>query len=506
MPKFPSILKRPLRAIRRLIHDRRGAAAIMLAVALSGIVGFAGLGTEVAAWYFTTRAMQGAASSAAASAAAELAAAKVAGVSVTCDQLRHTGRAIAATFNFANGTNSTTVSVNGSDSSGTSCGTLTSTPNPTQCAPSFSSSTACYIEVIISQPQAALLSAVVMPSGWTPTITARAEAQANTGATGTGCVLALNGVASRAANAGGTGTLTFNGCSIYSNSNASDGIYVGGSGVVSAQGAYVVGNINGTVNTDPLYGTNTGVNPTVDPYAGVTLPSSSTTCSNWSTYANGNNGIHLSSSTDIATLYPSSAGGTCAIPHDIQLSGGTLNLCPGIYVFNSGSNLTMTAASVLNAPPQAGAIPPATTPPMTSTLCPGNTSGGVTIVFVNSGGNPGTISVGGQAIVNMVAPSSTSVSTHGIAIFQQRTTCTTNGNGNGGCPAQLVGSGNQNINGAIYFPNNAISYSGGSSTAGYQCTQLIADTITFTGGATFNSQCSSSGTQTISATNGTLVM
>ena len=74
MPKFPSILKRPLRAIRRLIHDRRGAAAIMLAIALSGIVGFAGLGTEVAAWYFTTRSMQNAASSAAASAAAELAA------------------------------------------------------------------------------------------------------------------------------------------------------------------------------------------------------------------------------------------------------------------------------------------------------------------------------------------------------------------------------------------------------------------------------------------------
>jgi hypothetical protein len=130
----------------------------------------------------------------------------------------------------------------------------------------------------------------------------------------------------------------------------------------------------------------------------------------------------------------------------------------------------------------------------------------VTIVFVNSSGNPGTISVGGQASVNIDAPSSTTVSTHGIAIFQQRTTCTTNGNGNGGCPAQLVGGGNQNVNGAIYFPNNAISYQGGSSTSGYQCTQLIADTITFQGGSTFGSDCSGSGTQPISATNGTLVM
>src|SRR5205814_4236670 len=494
MPQFLPIPKRPLRAIRRLIHDRRGAAAIMLAIALSGIVGFAGLGTEVAAWYFTPRSMQGAASSAAASAAAELAAATVAGSSITNDQLQHTGRAVSATFNFTNGVSSTTVTVNHPPATTTGL-------NSANCDSRLTGFN-CYVELLISQPQTPLLSALFMSTG--PTITTRAVAQANTGAASTGCVLALNSVASRAANAGGTGTLTFNGCSIYSNSNAADGIYVGGSGVVNAQAAYVVGNINGTVNTATGYGTYTGVNPTVDPYASVAVPSSSTTCGGWT--PNGNNSLHLSSSTDIATLYPSSAGGTCAIPHDIQLSGGTLNLCPGIYVFNSGSNLTMTAASVLNAPPQAGPTPPATTPPMTSTLCPGNTSGGVTIVFVNSGGNPGTISVGGQAIVNMVAPSSTSVSTHGIAIFQQRTTCTTNGNGNGGCPAQLVGSGNQNINGAIYFPNNAISYSGGSSTAGYQCTQLIADTITFTGGATFNSQCSSSGTQTISATNGTLVM
>jgi hypothetical protein len=93
----------------------------------------------------------------------------------------------------------------------------------------------CYVEVLISQPQTPLLSRLFMSTG--PTIATRAVAQANTGATSTGCVLALDGVASRAANAGGTGTLTFNGCAIYSNSNASDGIYVGGSGVVNAQAA-----------------------------------------------------------------------------------------------------------------------------------------------------------------------------------------------------------------------------------------------------------------------------
>src|SRR6266513_2363012 len=316
MPQFPPILKRPLPAIRQLIRDRRGAAAIMLAIALSGIVGFAGLGTEVAAWYFTTRSMQGAASSAAASAAAELAAATVAGSSITNDQLQHTGRAVSATFNFSNGVSSTTVTVNHPPATTTG---LTSA-NCDSRLTGFN----CYVEVLISQPQTPLLSALFMSTG--PTIATRAVAQANTGATSTGCVLALDSVASRAANAGGTGALTFNGCSIYSNSNASDGIYVGGSGVVSAQGAYVVGHVNGTVHTDPAYGTNTGVNPTVDPYANVTMPSSSTTCSGWSNYVNGNGNLHITNGTYTLTA----AGGTCALPNDSQMDGGTLNLCPGI--------------------------------------------------------------------------------------------------------------------------------------------------------------------------------
>src|SRR5205807_8286684 len=90
-----------------------------------------------------------------------------------------------------------------------------------------------YVEVLISQPQTPLLSALFMSTG--PTITTRAVAQANTGAASTGCVVALNAHASRSMDAGGSGTLTFNSCALYANSDASDGIYVGGSGTVNAQ-------------------------------------------------------------------------------------------------------------------------------------------------------------------------------------------------------------------------------------------------------------------------------
>src|SRR5436305_5083144 len=257
----------------------------------------------------------------------------------------------------------------------------------------------------------------MLPRGHTsvaPTIRTRAVALANPGAASTGCVVALDRHASRAMNAGGTGTLTFNSCALYANSDASDGIYVGGSGVVNAQAAYVVGNINGTVNTASGYGTYTGVNPIVDPYANVTMPSSSTNCSGWSTYTNGNGNLHLSNSTP-AILKPSTAGGTCAIPHDVQLdSSSTLVLCPGVYVFNNSSNLTMNGQSTLLAPPSA------TSNPAISAACVGDLTGGVTIVFANSTGNPGAPTIGGGATVNLTAP--TSAATAGIAVYQQRTT------------------------------------------------------------------------------------
>src|SRR5262249_38825642 len=112
MSKLSPFLNRRLPFIKQLIHDRRGATAIMLAIALSAIIGFAGLASEVASWYFTTRAMQGAASSSASSAAAQLAAAILSGSTWSNDQLTHTGRAVSATFSFTDGVSSTTVSVN----------------------------------------------------------------------------------------------------------------------------------------------------------------------------------------------------------------------------------------------------------------------------------------------------------------------------------------------------------------------------------------------------------
>ena len=79
--------------------------------------------------------------------------------------------------------------------------------------------------------------------------------------------------------------------------------------------------------------------------------------------------------------------------------------------------------------------------------------------------------------------------------------------GGGGAVLTGGGTGSLNITGAIYFPNNPVSYSGGGGVGGVaQCTQLIAYTITFSGNATLNNNCTGSGVQQINYTNGTLVL
>ena len=64
----------PARPVRQILTDRAGATAVALALSLSALAGFVGLGTEAASWYNTKRTMQGAADAAASAAALALAA------------------------------------------------------------------------------------------------------------------------------------------------------------------------------------------------------------------------------------------------------------------------------------------------------------------------------------------------------------------------------------------------------------------------------------------------
>jgi hypothetical protein len=246
---------------------------------------------------------------------------------------------------------------------------------------------------------------------------------------------------------------------------------------LAALAAYIVGTPNQTTGLTTTDGLFTGINPISDPYADVPLPAPHATCDDSSRNNNKNLNMTLSATGD----------GTYVFCKDISMdaNGGNpvLTLNPGIYILACGANLTMTSGTV-------------------------QATGGVTLVLEracrtgNAASNPGTVSITGNANISITAP--TSGSTSGLAFFQERYTCTASLTN---CTNTLGGGGNLNITGAAYFPNNPVNYAGGTATGGAsQCTQLIANTITFTGGATLQQNCQQAGTRQIGATAGTLVL
>src|SRR5437763_15246740 len=110
MGQILSILRQPVAPVFRLLRNRSGATAVAVAFALTAVLGFAGLGTEAASWYYTKRNMQSAADAAAATAAANAAKVLYQGGTPTPSQLTTDAQSIAAKYGHLDGSSNTTVS------------------------------------------------------------------------------------------------------------------------------------------------------------------------------------------------------------------------------------------------------------------------------------------------------------------------------------------------------------------------------------------------------------
>src|SRR5689334_5168916 len=88
---------------KRLAGERSGASAIVVALAMTGLLGLTGLGTEVGMWYLSKRTMHGAADSASYSAAT----AKFKGANQT--QWTSEAKSVAGSYSFVDGANNMTV-------------------------------------------------------------------------------------------------------------------------------------------------------------------------------------------------------------------------------------------------------------------------------------------------------------------------------------------------------------------------------------------------------------
>jgi Flp pilus assembly protein TadG len=255
-----------------------------------------------------------------------------------------------------------------------------------------------------------------------------------------GCVMALSKTAGPAISLGGSTNIALDNCALYSNSSSASSVTVGGSASLSAQMIGTVGNVSASSsNLSLTNGIMTHLAPITDPYANVAVPSFSG-CAD--------NDLKVKNDT---TINP---GVYC---NGIGINAGaTLTLNPGIYYIDRGA-LSINGGG-------------------------GITGSGVTLIFTSSTGmNWATANINGNATVNLTAPNSGP--TAGIVFFVDRNAST-------GTSISLEGGSNQSLGGAVYAPTGAISYSGNASTSA-SCTQIIGNTVSFTGNSGVAINCSS---------------
>ena len=409
------------KVLSKLTRDEGGASAVIIGLVTSVLIGFAGLGTEVGLWYFTHRDLQNAADSAAMSAVAAL-------FNGGTGDYASEARATASRYGFTDAVKGVTVTVNKPPLSGN----YTGDPKA--------------VEVIISEPQPRLFSALFLATD--PTQTVRAVAKPGTN--GNGCVVALD----RASNVidlfdNGVTNVNLQACDLFVNSSASDAVDIVGQAAINAESAFISGGItsSGSAALTTSNGTYTGVAPINDPYINVPAPALPGSCPNGlpnSFTGPGTNGN--------LNLDPGLFCGGLTLKGNITLS-------PGIYFVDGGSFTSNGGATV--------------------------TGNGVTIFL--TGDTPDTCAKmqWNDANSSLTLTPPTSGPLAGIAIFQDRK-CTANPATN----TNMIGGGAAiSITGVIYFPQQNVTYNGGATSGGPICEQLVALTVTFHGNSHMQNNC-----------------
>lgn len=261
---------------------------------------------------------------------------------------------------------------------------------------------------------------------------ARAVAKTST-QVNTACVLATSPSATRAVSLSGNTQVASGDCNVAANSNAPDAIYMTGRATLAAPCVLSVGGVSATSGlTLSLCKTpTTGVKPLADPYESVPAPSATGPCT--------------SAPAAATVLYPGRYCGGLDIKSSISFA-------PGIYVISGGDLKISANANV--------------------------TGNGVTFYF---SGNS-SVSISANSGVDLKAANSGTYS--GILFFGDR-------NATSGSPT-FGGGSSSTLTGALYFPAQTVSYSGGSGQSG-GCTQIVARTISFSGSAQFTSVCPGTG-------------
>jgi Flp pilus assembly protein TadG len=413
--------------IRGLQSDSRGVVALMIALALPLLAGFAALAVDTSTWSSAQNSAKGAADNAAISAAV----AAGGNSNISSNQITNEVLANAALNGFTNGQNGVTVTVNNPPKSGSHTG-----------------NTSAY-EVIVTQPQNLFFGKLL---GAAPTIQGRTVALAGGGTPA--CVLALDPSASGAITMSGGASVGAPNCAVAANSSSATAANFSGGATLTAANFNVVGNYTTSGGATVSATIKTGAPATADPYASLTVPSFS--------------GCNQ-------TNYTLSGGGTATISQGVY--------CGGITV-SGGSQLTMNSGTYMLVGTNPGSGGNSFYISGGSTV----TGSGVSIVITATGSTApmdtrGTVNISGGTTVTLSAP--TSGPMQGVAFYMDRNAPRplTTGCNNNQCTDNFSGGSSMSITGSLYFPSQPVNYSGGSSSSA--CEQLIACTVTFSGGASF---------------------
>ena len=271
-------------------------------------------------------------------------------------------------------------------------------------------------------------------------IVAKARAVATFSDASNACILALDRSAAKAANFSGSSNLQLTGCSVMTNSSASNALNVQGAALLRTDCAIAVGGVTATagMTLTKCASATTKAPPVADPYRLVPQPVPTGSCKS----APNNNG----------TIQP---GRYCSG----MTIKGTVTLQPGVYVLEG--DLSINANASLS-------------------------GSGVTIFLAGASRE----SINGSATVPLSAPTSGNYS--GILVFGDRNS--TNGTN------KFNGTAGSKMTGAIYFASQAVEYAGNFSGLN-GCTQVIGDTVEWTGNTAMAVDCSAYGMKKIPALN-----
>jgi len=248
------------------------------------------------------------------------------------------------------------------------------------------------------------------------------------------CMVGLNKTKANTVQFWGNAYADFTACNIVSDSSSSSAFSVGGSANVTAP---CVDTVGGSYVSATLTLTSCSSVTTKAPYVYdpyASLPTPST-------------GSCASSSGS-----PLNPGTYCG---GLSLSG-TVTLNAGVYVI-SGGDLKINANA--------------------------NITGTDVTFFLTNGA---TLQINGNATLNLAAPTTGTYS--GVLFYGDRTQLTAKNT--------INGNATSNLTGAIYFPSQEVDFLGNFSGSN-GCTQVVADTIYYTGSATFSTNCTNKGIKTI---------